>query len=79
MRPGALRIHSGGRFLNDSDRGIPPKARLRDLEFAADEMVMALRRALAVHAEQPLWRALQRNGMAADFNAPLDEFKEYME
>ncbi len=36
--------------------------------FAADDMVMALRRALAVHAEPGLWRALQRNGMAQDFS-----------
>ena len=34
--------------------------------YAAEEMVMALRRALAVYAEPALWRALQRNGMAAD-------------
>ncbi len=36
--------------------------------FTADEMVMALRRALAVHAESELWRLLQRNGMALDFS-----------
>jgi starch synthase len=36
--------------------------------FAADDMVMALRRALAVHAEPELWRALQRNGMGQDFS-----------
>ncbi len=36
--------------------------------FAADEMVMALRRALAVHAEPALWTGLQRNGMAHDFS-----------
>ncbi|HTR97547.1 MAG TPA: glycogen/starch synthase [Candidatus Acidoferrales bacterium] len=36
--------------------------------FAADEMVMALRRALAVQAEPALWRTLQRNGMAHDFS-----------
>jgi starch synthase len=36
--------------------------------FSADEMVMALRRALAVHSEPTLWRALQRNGMAHDFS-----------
>jgi starch synthase len=36
--------------------------------FEADDMVMALRRALAVHAEPQLWRALQRNGMSADFS-----------
>jgi starch synthase len=35
--------------------------------FEADEMVMALRRALSVHSEPALWRALQRNGMSADF------------
>jgi starch synthase len=29
---------------------------------------MALRRALAVHAEPRLWRVLQSNGMAADFS-----------
>ncbi len=34
--------------------------------YAADEMVMALRRALAVHAETDLWRALQRHGMERD-------------
>jgi starch synthase len=36
--------------------------------FSADEMIMALRRALAVHAEPQLWRSLQRNGMALDFS-----------
>jgi starch synthase len=36
--------------------------------FSADEMVMAVRRALAVHAEPALWRALQRTGMACDFS-----------
>lgn len=36
--------------------------------FAADDMVMALRRALAVHGEPGLWRALQRNGMEQDFS-----------
>ncbi len=36
--------------------------------FEADEMIMALRRALAVHAEPPLWEALQRNGMGQDFS-----------
>ncbi|MFM7232085.1 MAG: glycogen synthase [bacterium] len=34
--------------------------------FAPDEMVMALRRALATHGEPEAWRALQRNGMARD-------------
>jgi starch synthase len=34
--------------------------------FSADEMVMALRRALAAWGEPELWRALQRNGMARD-------------
>jgi len=36
--------------------------------FDAEDMVMALRRALAVHAEPDLWRALQRNGMSQDFS-----------
>ena len=36
--------------------------------FEAEEMVMALRRALAVQGEPELWRALQRNGMAQDFS-----------
>jgi len=34
--------------------------------YTADDMVMALRRALATHAEPALWRILQRNGMARD-------------
>ena len=37
-------------------------------DFASEEMVMALRRALAVHAEGELWEALQRNGMGQDFS-----------
>jgi starch synthase len=37
-------------------------------EFSADEMMMALRRALAVHLEPGLWRTLQRNGMSHDFS-----------
>jgi len=36
--------------------------------FAPEDMVMALRRAIAVHAEPPLWAALQRNGMGQDFS-----------
>ncbi len=36
--------------------------------FSADDMVMALRRALALHGEPSLWRALQRNGMRQDFS-----------
>ncbi len=34
--------------------------------FTSDEMVMALRRALAAHAEPELWHAAQLNGMARD-------------
>ncbi len=34
--------------------------------YSADEMVMALRRALAVRTEPELWRELQRRGMARD-------------
>ncbi len=36
--------------------------------FEAEDMIMALRRALAVHAEPHLWEALQRNGMSQDFS-----------
>lgn len=36
--------------------------------FEADEMLMALRRALAVWTEPELWRALQENGMSRDFS-----------
>ena len=36
--------------------------------FSGDEMVMALRRALATHAEPELWRAAQRNGMTRDWS-----------
>jgi len=36
--------------------------------FTADEMMMAIRRALAVRAESALWARLQRNGMAHDFS-----------
>ncbi len=35
--------------------------------FTAEDRVMALRRALSVHAEPSLWRSLQRNGMELDF------------
>lgn len=34
--------------------------------YSADEMVMALRRALAVHAEPEVWKGLQRRGMERD-------------
>src|SRR4029077_20986188 len=34
--------------------------------FSADEMVMALRRALAANAEPERWRTVQQNGMARD-------------
>lgn len=37
-------------------------------EFESDEMVMAIRRALAVYGEPELWRALQKNGMSRDFS-----------
>jgi starch synthase len=36
--------------------------------FDADEMVAALRRAVAIYRQPELWRALQRNGMAQDFS-----------
>ena len=36
--------------------------------FSGDEMVMALRRALATHAEPELWRAAQKNGMTRDWS-----------
>ncbi|MEO5987869.1 MAG: glycogen/starch synthase [Candidatus Eisenbacteria bacterium] len=36
--------------------------------FEPDEMIMALRRALALRQESGLWRQLQRNGMARDFS-----------
>jgi starch synthase len=36
--------------------------------FAAEEMVAALRRALAVRRQPLLWTTLQRNGMARDFS-----------
>jgi len=34
--------------------------------YSSEEMLMALRRALAVHAEPELWRGLQRRGMERD-------------
>jgi len=36
--------------------------------FDAVEMVAALRRALAIHKQRELWRALQRTGMGQDFS-----------
>jgi starch synthase len=36
--------------------------------FEAGEMVAALRRALAIHRQPKLWRALQLNGMSRDFS-----------
>jgi starch synthase len=36
--------------------------------FASEDMVMALRRALAVFGEPEHWRVLQRNGMSRDFS-----------
>jgi starch synthase len=36
--------------------------------FSGDELVMALRRALATHAEPELWRAAQKNGMTRDWS-----------
>ena len=36
--------------------------------FEPAEMLAALRRALAIHRQPELWRALQRNGMAQDFS-----------
>jgi starch synthase len=35
-------------------------------QFSADEMVVALRRALATHGEPELWRIVQGNGMVRD-------------
>ena len=37
-------------------------------DYEPDDMLMALRRALAVRQEHELWRALQRNGMSSDFS-----------
>src|SRR5258708_8778068 len=36
--------------------------------YQSDDLVMALRRALAMHGEPDRWRELQRNGMARDFS-----------
>ena len=36
--------------------------------FDPDEMLGALRRALAIHRQPALWRTLQRNGMSRDFS-----------
>lgn len=36
--------------------------------FTAEDMVMAMRRALAVHGEPVLWKQLQKNGMGLDFS-----------
>jgi starch synthase len=36
--------------------------------FQVGELLGALRRALAIHRQPGLWRALQRNGMAKDFS-----------
>ncbi len=37
-------------------------------EYDADAMLGALKRALAIHRQPELWRALQRNGMRRDFS-----------
>jgi starch synthase len=37
-------------------------------EFEPAEMLGAIKRALAIHRQPELWRALQRNGMAKDFS-----------
>jgi len=37
-------------------------------EYESDDMLMALRRALAVRQEHELWQTLQRNGMSSDFS-----------
>jgi starch synthase len=37
-------------------------------DFDADDMMGALRRAVAIHRQPELWRKLQRNGMAHDFS-----------
>ena len=36
--------------------------------FESEEMLEALRRALAIHKQPDLWRTLQRNGMSRDFS-----------
>jgi len=37
-------------------------------QFSPDEMIMALRRALAAHADPEQWHAVQRNGMSRDWS-----------
>jgi starch synthase len=37
-------------------------------KFQAEEMLAALKRAIAIHRQEGLWRQLQRNGMARDFS-----------
>jgi starch synthase len=58
--------------LADSVQEFDPLTRtgngFRFVEFDGDEMVGALRHALAIHRQPELWGALQANGMRGDFS-----------
>ncbi len=70
LRYGTVPVVRATGGLADTVREFDPIAREGNgfvfERFSPDEMVMALRRALATHSEPELWRAIQRNGMARD-------------
>ncbi len=72
LRYGTVPVVRGTGGLADTVHEFDPVSREGNgfvfTSFSADDMVMALRRALAVHGEPALWCALQRNGMRQDFS-----------
>src|SRR5262249_28686751 len=72
LRYGTVPVVRATGGLADTVEEFDPLARrgtgFRFDRFEAPDMLAALRRALAVHRQGELWRALQRAGMARDFS-----------
>jgi starch synthase len=72
MRYGTIPVVRATGGLADTVTEFDPMTRLGTgftfQRFDAGDMVVALRRGVAMHREPELWRALQRNGMHQDFS-----------
>ncbi len=72
MRYGCVPVVRAIGGLADSVEEFDPLTRrgtgFRFENYDAGELMGAVRRALAIHRQPPLWREIQRNGMAMDFS-----------